>query len=88
MEKCTVTQIVAGTQATGLRTDICKTQAGILVGSWVSYHTLTSFGLRPAIALGHSFGEYAALMAAGAWSLTDALRAVDPGQHAAHNEED
>ncbi|MEO8495923.1 MAG: acyltransferase domain-containing protein, partial [Planctomycetota bacterium] len=67
---------VAGVNASGLGTDLWTTQAGILAGSWISYRTLTSLGLHPSITLGHSFGEYMALVAAGTWSLTDAIRAA------------
>ena len=67
---------LAGKQATDMGRDLWKTQAGLLIGTWVSYGTITSLGLKPSIVLGHSFGEYMALVAAGAWSLTDAIRAA------------
>ena len=35
-----------------------------------------SWGIEPAIVLGHSIGEYAAALAAGVWSLADATKVV------------
>ena len=35
-----------------------------------------SLGVRPVVVAGHSFGEYAALVSADVWSITDGLRAA------------
>ncbi|MEK6710576.1 MAG: ACP S-malonyltransferase, partial [Nitrospinota bacterium] len=52
------------------------TQPAILVHSYVAYRLLEEKGIRPAIALGHSLGEYSALVAAGAVDFETALRLV------------
>ena len=47
-------------------THTCHTQPAILVHSHIASTLLCEQGFRPALALGHSLGEYAALLAAGA----------------------
>jgi [acyl-carrier-protein] S-malonyltransferase len=49
------------------------TQPALLIVSTIAYSLL---GLEPAIACGHSLGEYSALVAAGALAFEDALRLV------------
>lgn len=56
------------------RTDI--TQPALLVVSIGLFRVLQGRGLRFAVALGHSLGEYSALVATGAVSFADALRLV------------
>ncbi|MFQ5894953.1 MAG: ACP S-malonyltransferase [Nitrospinota bacterium] len=69
------------------------TQPAILVHSYVAYRLLRGRGFEPLVALGHSLGEYSALLAAGAVGYSQALRivqkrgeymhgAVPPGQGA------
>jgi acyl transferase domain-containing protein/acyl carrier protein len=41
-----------------------------------AYRVLTDFGLRPDVLVGHSLGEIAALIAAGAFSITDGAHIV------------
>ncbi|TVS21209.1 MAG: acyltransferase domain-containing protein, partial [Planctomycetaceae bacterium] len=65
---------LAGPQAEGLGSDIWKTQISMLLADTITEDMLRQLGLRPALVAGHSFGEYAALVCSGAWSLTDAIR--------------
>ncbi len=55
-----------------------NTQPAILTVSLAAHAALLARlpGLRPTLVAGHSLGEYSALVAAGALSLPDALRAV------------
>jgi len=53
--------------------DILATQTALLVAQFAIIQSLHGYGVRPSIVAGHSFGEYAALLAAGAWGLADAL---------------
>ncbi len=54
----------------------CHTQPAILVHSYVAFCLLRERGHRPGLALGHSLGEYSALLAAGATDFPTALRLV------------
>ncbi len=56
------------------RTDV--TQPALLANSVGIYRMLRRDGLRFAVAMGHSLGEYSALVATGAVSFGDALRLV------------
>jgi [acyl-carrier-protein] S-malonyltransferase len=56
------------------RTDV--TQPAILASSIAVLRVLESQGVAPAFVAGHSLGEYAALVAAGALGYQDALRLV------------
>jgi len=58
-------RLTANTQPATLATSIAALRAFV-----------SEMGLRPEVAAGHSLGEYSALVAAGALSLPDALRAV------------
>jgi [acyl-carrier-protein] S-malonyltransferase len=51
-------------------------QPAITLVSLACFRVLEDEGVRPSVVAGHSVGEYAALCAAGALSLADALRAV------------
>ncbi|MFO0576434.1 MAG: C45 family autoproteolytic acyltransferase/hydrolase [Polyangia bacterium] len=59
-----------------LGTDTWTTQLAVLGADLLVHSALQPLGLRPALVLGHSYGEYPALCAAGAWSLRTALRAT------------
>ena len=52
------------------------TQPALYAHSLAANAVLKARGLRPALAAGHSLGEWSALAAAGALSLADGLRAV------------
>ncbi|MFE3718144.1 ACP S-malonyltransferase [Streptomyces cyaneofuscatus] len=56
--------------------DTANTQPAILLTSVVTFEVLRARGIEPAAVAGHSLGEYAALVAAGALEWTDALRLV------------
>jgi [acyl-carrier-protein] S-malonyltransferase len=53
-----------------------NTQPAILVASIAAFRVLTEKGLRPDFVAGHSLGEYSALVAAGALTLSAAVRLV------------
>lgn len=53
-----------------------NTQPAILVTSIAAFRALTERGLQPDFVAGHSLGEYSALVAAGALTLSDAVRLV------------
>ena len=53
-----------------------NTQPALLVTSVAIYRLLAAEGFRPAMAAGHSLGEYSALVASGAMSFADAVRTV------------
>ncbi|HWQ31503.1 MAG TPA: ACP S-malonyltransferase [Blastocatellia bacterium] len=53
-----------------------NTQPAILVTSVAVFRVLTEQGIQPDFVAGHSLGEYSALVAAGALTLTDAVRLV------------
>ncbi len=67
---------LTGEGAKDLGLDIWKTQASMLLADYIIQESLARLGLTPSIVAGHSFGEYAALVCAGGWSLTDAIRAT------------
>ncbi len=63
----------------GPLTELTKTriaQPAILTVEYIIYRLLTEEGVAPAWVAGHSLGEYAALVAAGALSFPDALMLV------------
>jgi [acyl-carrier-protein] S-malonyltransferase len=53
-----------------------NTQPAVLAASVAAAAACAERGLRPALAAGHSLGEYAALVVAGALELRDAVRVV------------
>ncbi len=67
---------MAGSDSKALDGNLWNTQASILIASWVTERAIRSAGLTPTAVFGHSFGEYAAIASASAWSITDALRAA------------
>lgn len=54
----------------------CHTQPAILVHSHIACTLLCERGFRPALALGHSLGEYSALLAAGAFDFQGGVELV------------
>lgn len=59
-----------------LGTDTWLTQLAVLGADLLMNSVLAPMRLRPSLVLGHSYGEYPALCAAGAWSLRTALLAT------------
>jgi [acyl-carrier-protein] S-malonyltransferase len=53
-----------------------NTQPAILTASIAAFRVLSEAGITPDFVAGHSLGEYSALVAAGALSLTDAVKIV------------
>ena len=53
-----------------------NTQPAILTVSVAAWRILTAHGVEPALAAGHSLGEWSAHVAAGTFSFADAVRAV------------
>ena len=58
----------------GLGVDIWQTQISMLLADYIVSESLTALGVRPDVVAGHSFGEYAAYVAAGVWSLETAIQ--------------
>ena len=52
------------------------TQPAVLTADVALYRVLNAHGIRPDTVAGHSLGEYAACVAAGVFTLSDALRIV------------
>ncbi len=65
---------VAWEQTQGLGNEIWRTQLAVLIANNTLAESLRALGHVPDVVAGHSFGEYAALLTAGAWSLENALR--------------
>jgi [acyl-carrier-protein] S-malonyltransferase len=59
-----------------------NTQPAIMTASIAALRVLASFGVEPALAAGHSLGEWSAHVAAGTLSFADAIRAVKTRGHA------
>ena len=56
--------------------DVFRTQLAMLVADTIQFAVLTELGLTPDRVTGHSYGEFAALHAAGAWDFATAARAT------------
>jgi acyl transferase domain-containing protein len=63
-------------QPAGLGREVLSTQTGMLIADLVMLAALKEVGLQADFLAGHSFGEFAALVAAGSVSLRDALIAT------------
>ncbi|HYB72701.1 MAG TPA: C45 family autoproteolytic acyltransferase/hydrolase [Candidatus Sulfotelmatobacter sp.] len=66
-------QIAWGTEG-GLGTDVWRTQVSVLLADTIVHAALAAMGIRPDAIGAHSYGEYPALVAAGAWTLEQAIR--------------
>ncbi len=66
-------QLAWGTDSP-LGTDVWTTQLSMLLADYVVFRALQQRGIAPDLVLGHSYGEYAALLAAGSWDLAEAIR--------------
>ena len=52
-----------------LGTDIWVTQIAMLLADLIVHSAIVDFGIQPDLVAGHSYGEFAALTAAGVWDL-------------------
>ena len=52
------------------------TQPALVALEWSLSQLWRSWGITPSAVLGHSVGEYAALIVAGVWTLSDGLRVI------------
>jgi acyl transferase domain-containing protein/NAD(P)-dependent dehydrogenase (short-subunit alcohol dehydrogenase family)/3-hydroxymyristoyl/3-hydroxydecanoyl-(acyl carrier protein) dehydratase len=68
---------VAWKHGDALGSDVWRTQMSMLMADTVMYASLDAIGIRPDYVSGHSFGEFPALIAAGAWNFEAAARATD-----------
>lgn len=57
--------------------DVFRTQLSLLVGDSLFAKYFETRGIAPDMVLGHSFGEYPAMVAAGAWSFETAAWATE-----------
>ncbi|HEX3725222.1 MAG TPA: beta-ketoacyl synthase N-terminal-like domain-containing protein, partial [Pirellulales bacterium] len=63
--------------ATGaLGVDVLRTQIGMLLADVIMFRALSAMDIRPAVISAHSYGEFPALVAAGAWSVEQAIGAT------------
>jgi len=67
---------IAWEQTELLGADVLRTQLAVLSADVVLDRTIRAAGITPDVVSDHSFGEYAALVSAGAWSLADAIQAT------------
>lgn len=67
---------LAWNAASPLGTDVWVTQASLLLADWLVFRAAERLGIRADFIAGHSYGEFPALVAAGVWSLEDALLAT------------
>jgi len=70
---------VAAATAELMRTEI--TQPAVLAVDHAIQQLLAAYGIEPDLVIGHSLGEYGALVAAGALSFEEALEAVSARGH-------
>ncbi|HEY1601537.1 MAG TPA: beta-ketoacyl synthase N-terminal-like domain-containing protein, partial [Pirellulales bacterium] len=59
-----------------LGADVWVTQVVMLLSDMIVHAAVTDLGVRPDLLTGHSYGEYAALTAAGAWDLDSVITAA------------
>ncbi len=67
---------LAWCQTESLGENVWHTQAAMLVADWVMLECLRERGHQPTLVSGHSYGEFAALLAAGCWDFENALLAT------------
>ncbi|MGD9854398.1 MAG: SDR family NAD(P)-dependent oxidoreductase, partial [Planctomycetaceae bacterium] len=65
---------IAWESGSPLGTDVWTTQLAMLLADYVMLRVLKQRGIVPDVVLGHSYGEFAALVAAGSWDLSEAIR--------------
>ncbi|MCC9607890.1 SDR family NAD(P)-dependent oxidoreductase [Blastopirellula sp. JC732] len=59
---------------TQLGADVWKTQISMLLADLICLAALAERGVKPDVVLGHSYGEFPALYAAGVWNLDAVIR--------------
>ncbi len=59
-----------------LGTDVWVTQVSMLLADLIVHAALVDRGIRPDLVTGHSYGEFAALTAAGAWDIPSVVTAA------------
>ena len=59
-----------------LGTNIWVTQIAMLLADLIAHAAVVDFGIRPDLVAGHSYGEFAALTAAGVWDLPGVVTAA------------
>ncbi|MDX1928960.1 MAG: SDR family NAD(P)-dependent oxidoreductase [Pirellulaceae bacterium] len=67
---------LAWCQTESLGENVWHTQAAMLVADWVMLECLRDRGYHPTLVSGHSYGEFAAMLAAGCWDFENALLAT------------
>lgn len=72
----TIAELAWAGDAEELGRDLFSTQLSVLLADVLAFRVLEGIGLRPDVISDHSYGEYAALVAAGAWSLETAIQAT------------
>ncbi len=64
------------TSGAPLPSSVFGVQSMVLTADLVAHAALVEAGIRPDVVTGHSYGDYAALVAAGVWAVGDALTAT------------
>lgn len=59
-----------------LGSDIWRTQLAMLLANLISHAAIVEMGIQPDLVSSHSYGEFAAVTAAGAWDLASVLTAA------------
>ncbi len=67
---------LAWCETESLGENVWHTQAAMLVADWVMLECLRERGHQPTLVSGHSYGEFAAMLAAGCWDFENALLAT------------
>lgn len=67
---------LAWCQTESLGENVWHTQAAMLVADWIMLECLRERGHKPTLVSGHSYGEFAAMLAAGCWDFESALLAT------------
>ncbi len=62
--------------AARLGQDTWRTQISVFAADLLVHRVLASLGVVPSVVFGHSYGEYPALVASGAWSIGTGVRAT------------
>lgn len=70
-------QTVLQTERTLLGKDTFRTQLSLLIADTFIYRLYLSQGIRPDVVMGHSYGEYPAMAAAGVWQFQTAALATE-----------